>query len=398
MLINNPFLYSNPVSSEDFIGRKSELRKIVGRIINAGQSTSITGPFRCGKTSVLQYLMEPKQQKNLYGDKAATLIFSYLDIASLSNQCDQAQFWTHALYKLKQRIDIDSPLDHAYQECKQHNFNNYVLEKLITQIKQANLRLVLMLDGFDALLHHKVLNSTEFFGGLRTLATLSHGALALIFTGNTSLSQLNLQTQHFNRTGSPYFNFMDEVILGPLADDDIDKLLRLGDDYFTKDDHCFIKQIAGANPYVLQLTASILFDSYKDKNDQSIEERHINVGKDLYKTIKEQLNITWNYWDNNMKKVFLSIAVVELGKDARYQYIDIKSINREAKNYKTELDNLEQYGFIRRDDRGDWQVYTGIFLRFIDEKIKDKYRGKDQDKNIAKQSSMFGNFLRKLGL
>jgi hypothetical protein len=201
----------------------------------------------------------------LYGDKADTLIFSYLDIATLSNQCDQAQFWTDALYTLKEGIDTDSPLDNAYQECKQSNFSHYSLEKLIFQIKQANLRLVLMLDGFDVLLHHKILNSTEFFGRLRTLSTLSHGALALIFTGNTSLSQLNLQTQYFNRTGSPYFNFMDEVILGPLAETDIDKLLRLGDDYFTKDDHCFIKQIAGANPYVLQLTASILFDSYKDK-------------------------------------------------------------------------------------------------------------------------------------
>lgn len=393
MLINNPFLYSNPVSSENFIGRKRELRKIVGRIINAGQSTSITGPFRCGKTSVLQYLMDSKQQQSLYGDKASILIFSYLDIATLSNQCDQAQFWTSALYTLKEH----SLLKNIYKKYEEENFSNYALEKLIIQIKQANLRLILMLDGFDALLHHKVLNNTEFFGGLRTLTTLSRGALALIITGNTSLSQLNLQTQHFNRTGSPYFNFMDEVILGALPEDDIDKLLQLDDDHFTTDDRIFIKQIAGGNPYLLQLTASILFDSYEEKNEQTIEERHRNVGTELYKTIKEKLNMTWNSWKENMKQVFLSIALVQLGKDNRYKYVDIESLNREIKNFKTELENLERYGFIKIDDRGDWQIYSGIFLRFIDEKIKDKYRGKDQNENIPKQSR-FSKFLKKLGL
>jgi hypothetical protein len=32
----NPFLHGNPVPPEHFRGRKSELRRIVGRIANAG--------------------------------------------------------------------------------------------------------------------------------------------------------------------------------------------------------------------------------------------------------------------------------------------------------------------------------------------------------------------------
>jgi len=38
----NPFHYSNQVPPEHFKGHKSELRRIIGRIINAGESTSIT--------------------------------------------------------------------------------------------------------------------------------------------------------------------------------------------------------------------------------------------------------------------------------------------------------------------------------------------------------------------
>jgi ABC-type iron transport system FetAB ATPase subunit len=205
----NPFRYGNPVPPEHFKGRKSELRRIIGRIVNAGESTSITGPFRCGKTSLLQYVSDSNLKSTLYGERSHQLIFSYLDVGTLGSEFDQAQFWSGALETFQDHIntgDIAPSLSEAYQIAQQNQFGNYVLEKLIAEIKKANLRLVLTLDGFDALLHHKVLNSTEFFGGIRQGASLSKGALALLITGNTPLTQLNQQTQHFNRTGSPYFN------------------------------------------------------------------------------------------------------------------------------------------------------------------------------------------------
>jgi len=241
--------------------------------------------------------------------------------------------------------------------------------------------LVLLFDGFDALLHHKVLNSTEFFGGLRQLASLSKGALALLITGNTSLTQLNQDTQHFNRTGSPYFNFMDEVILGPLAEIEVDKLLRLSDEHFTEDDCNFIKDIAGGHPYILQLTASILWKIYAAGNEKDAIKRQQQAGQLLYERMKEQLNFVWESWDESTRKVFVSIALVLLDNELKIQHIDVRSISKEIKRYKTELDNLERYGFLKRDDEGNWQVYSGIFLRFIGDKVKPKYRGKHQDSN-----------------
>jgi len=395
----NPFRYGNPVPPEHFKGHKSELRRIIGRIVNAGESTLITGPFRCGKTSLLQYVSDSNLKSTLYGEKAHQLIFSYLEVATLGSEFDQAQFWSRALETFQDYIntgDIAPSLSEAYQVCQQEQFGNYVLEKLIAEIKKVNLRLVLLLDGFDGLLHHKVLNSTEFFGGLRQLASLSKGALALLITGNTPLVQLNQQTQHFNRTGSPYFNFMDEVILGPLAEGDIDELLRLADDRFTEDDRCFIKNIAGGHPYLLQLTASILWDIYEDGEDDDAMERQQNAGRVLYDQVKEKLNKTWESWDENMQKIFVSIALVALEKPLKIRHIDIKSINQEINRYKMELHELKQYGFLKTDEMGNWQVYPGIFLRFIGDKVKPKYRGKQPDENIPKPSKF--SFLRKLGL
>jgi hypothetical protein len=321
-------------------------------------------------------------------------------VSTLGSEFDQAQFWSRALETFQDHIntgDIAPSLSEAYQIVQQNQFGNYVLEKLIAEIKKANLRLVLLLDGFDGLLHHKVLNSTEFFGVLRQLASLSKGALALLITGNTSLTQLNQQTQHFNRTGSPYFNFMDEVILGPLTEVEIDKLLHLGDEHFTEDDRHFIKDIAGGHPYLLQLTASILWEIYEEGNEEEAMKRQQEAGQLLYEHLKEQLDFVWESWDEKTQKVFVSIALVLLDKELKLQHIDAISISKEIKRYKMELDDLERYGFLKSDNEGNWQVYSGIFLRFIGDKVKPKYRGQHQDGDISKLPQ-FSRFLRKLGL
>lgn len=52
----NPFFYGNPVSPDQFIGRRREVRRITGRIVNQGQSTAVVGEPRSGKTSLFLYL------------------------------------------------------------------------------------------------------------------------------------------------------------------------------------------------------------------------------------------------------------------------------------------------------------------------------------------------------
>lgn len=58
----NPFYYGNPIPSEQFFNRRSQLRRITSRIVNQGQSTAIVGEPRSGKTSLLLYL--PHHLKN----------------------------------------------------------------------------------------------------------------------------------------------------------------------------------------------------------------------------------------------------------------------------------------------------------------------------------------------
>jgi hypothetical protein len=374
----NPFVYGNPVSLEQFIGRTKELRRIISRMINGGQSSAITSSLRGGKTSILKYLIAVENRKMLYGNKAEQLIFSYLDCTQAA-QFDSAQFWDYVLEPLSNRISLETSLSlsEPYQACQENNYKTQAIERLIAQIKQAEWQLVLVLDEFDVLLHHPILNSAEFFGGLRTLASLSEGALTLIITTNTSLAQLNQSTQSLTKTGSPYFNIMGEITLLPLSDNEIDRLLDKGKQYFTDDDNGFIKNIAGGHPYLLQVAASVLWEFYEEKKEEDVVKRQ-HIRQEFYNRTKETLNHIWQSWAPMTRKIFTFIALAHLKTEPTFlesQQINIKPIIKNLSNFKDELQQLEQQGFVIKDKQIDdgWRIVPTIFLNFVAERTEQEF-------------------------
>ncbi|NJO14766.1 MAG: ATP-binding protein [Thioploca sp.] len=350
MSVLNPFWHGTPVPLEKFIGREEKLRSITSRI-STGQSVAISGSPRSGKTSILYYLMAPERQVELYGDDADKLIFSYLDAALWDNQFDKTQFWREALLPLSEYIqdntNIPPSLTKAYQTCQENEFGTFVLEKLFAQFKQINKHLILIVDGFDLLLHHPTYlqNSTEFFGGLRSVASHSRGTLAVIIAINLSVTQLTEKVQDFTRSGSPYFNFMDEVILGPLSPPEIDKLLKPARERFTPAEEILIKEMAGGHPYLLQVLASCLWEI--DERTDSIQRQQQAV-KDFYLKVEDILEATWHTWQTLAQQAFTSVALVQMEKlkqAFQRQGIDVESISKQIPRLKSELELLKNMVF-----------------------------------------------------
>jgi AAA+ ATPase superfamily predicted ATPase len=365
------------------IGRDRELRRIAARIIT-GQSTIITGSQRSGKTSVLQGLIvSPNEEraKTLYGDQVNQLIFSYLD-AFKATEFDRIQFWQSVLKPLKERIitqETDTPLSQAYQTCQDNQFKTDKLENLIAQVKQANWQLILLIDEFDKLLDNPILtkNQGEFFANLRALLVSpdSQGALVLVMTTSLSRSQLNIQAPK-NSYGSPYFNIVDEIVLGALPESKVDELLNQGKPYFT-DEHCrFIKDIAGGHPYLLQVAASILWEVQEAGNEN--EQQHM---KDMfYSKVEDTLTDIWKTWDKERQSIFISVALMQL-ENLGIKFpkeVDLKSISKSLSHQISSLIALEINGFLRRDNkmRGGWRLSPNIFLLFIMSRLKPEYREK----------------------
>jgi len=183
-----------------------------------------------------------------------------------------------------------------------------------------------------------VLNCAEFFGGLRMLASRSRGALALVIASRRPLTELNKETQQLSRTGSPYFNFLDEITLGPLPNNAIAELLRRAGDLFTTADRRFIAEAAGGHPYLVQVAASVLWEVYTEGEDDP-NRRWRQVGQSLYKGAKRTIGDTWRLWSPEMRKAFVAVALAHMNE--LNQAIRTASGKRTTKpGYRTRLRQL----------------------------------------------------------
>jgi len=359
--VSNPFFYGSPVSPDQFIGRRREVRRIAGRIANRGQSTAIVGEPRSGKTSLLDYLAAPETRAKLYDEGGERLLFSYLDAQTLGGEFSQAQFWKYALRPLQEQLVVphpDSPLAQAYQTCQENDFGTFVLERLLAQVRADNWRLVLLLDEFDALLYHPVLNKAEFFGSLRSLASRSRGALALVIASRRPLTTLNKETQELSRTGSPYFNFLDEITLGPWPNRDVETLLRRAGERFTTEDRRFIMRVAGGHPYLLQAAASELWEAYAEGLDDTGGHWQ-QAGQVLYDKAALILEDTWRLWQPATRKAFTIVALDDIGLMLEQRQLYSLPLTRNKRDMGRELQALKKQGFVMEDKT----VPTGYRIR-----------------------------------
>lgn len=313
--MTNPFIHGNPVPHRQFLDRERELRRLVSRIVSGGQSSAVIGEPRSGKTSLLTYLAAPETRQELYGEEAGHIVFAYLDAQTLGAHFGQVQFWEYSLRPLRELAIVPAPesgLAQAYGLCEENQFGAFVLERLLARMRQAGWRLVVLLDEFDVLLHHPTLNRAEFFGSLRSLASRSEGALAVILASRRGLDSLNRETQELSRTGSPFFNIFAEFVLGPWPDAAVEQFLGWGGERFGAADRRVIKALAGGHPYLLQAAASALWDAHDDKGLDA-RGRWQEMARILYDETAPTLSEMWRSWTPRVRRAFIGVALAHLG-------------------------------------------------------------------------------------
>ncbi len=397
--MSNPFYYGNPVPPEQFLGRRRELRRITGRIVNQGQSTAVVGEPRTGKTSLLQYLAAPNTRAKLYGADGKRYLFSYLDAQTLGGEFSQAEFWRYVLEPLKDQIATvapDSPLAEAYQMCEENHFGTFVLERLFVQVLAEEWRLIVLLDEFNDLLHHPILNTAEFFGSLRSLATRTQSALALVVASPRSLTDLTADTEHFSRAGSPYFNFLSEITLGPLALRDVSQLLRRASDRFTTQDRTFVSEIAGGHPYLVQAAAAALWDAYEDRERDPVRRWQL-AGESLYDEVGMTLGNTWRQWPSAMRQAFTAVALAHIPSLLGQREFMIERFVRDMKDFGPELRELKRRGFTVEEEAvpGGWRVRPGAFLWWLADELTRTVRSEEVFEEWLRAEVIEGPLTRK---
>lgn len=344
--------YSEPVITIR-TSREKELRRLLSRILT-GQSSAIIGAFDTERTVMLTYLRDPANSLLLYGDQAKQLIFSPIDVSTLEIECTLSEFWERALRPLQERIDQNQKLvtlQKVYQECQDHQFENYYLDKLVVQLQQEGLRLVLMLDRYEKLLRLPLSKHTEFGAGLRSLAaSRTPSPFVLIISGSITIGEFHETIKHKMGWGSPWFNFVEGgiITLSTLSDSEIDDLLRRSVPPFTQQEDArnFVKEMAGGHPYFLQLAAGALLEAYENKETNPVE----SAQKTFYERTKGMLDSILQSWSPTTCRAFLALVNGE----------DYSTFNRE-------LWKLEKQGFVSKTEDGKWQVRAKVFSQFIKE-------------------------------
>ncbi len=393
-----PFIVGNPVPPEHFINRRREVRRAVSLLLS-GQSLAFTGEPRIGKTSLLDYLKAPETRRELYGEAGERLVFRYFDAQSWPDGFSRIAFWKQALEPLVEAIRRQaptSPLLELHRECSKEEYGTYVLERLFANLQESGWHLVLLLDEFDAVLQHPQLNSTEFYGGLRTLASRYGQALTIVLASRRPLSDLNAETQHYARTGSPFFNFVKEFPLKPFSRRDseaiLDQALVRFNFRLKERDHIF--HMAGGHPYLLQVAADALWNAYAD--GLPLNARLQRVDEELLRVAADTLRDTWRNWPPAMRLVFAIIALDEAPSLLNEREFDLGPLLKALQSHPRELRQLKEKGFIVESQRPDWRMRSGyevaakVMLLWLAEELISELRHEEDLRQLMEREEWIG--------
>ncbi len=366
----SPFQAGNPVAPDKFLNRRRELRRTVSRL-RQGESTAIVGEPRTGKTSLLLYLSAPETQADLYSDAADGLIFSYLDSQTLGGQFTPAQFWERALLPVYESLVLphpQTPVAQQYALCQENGFGTFTLEVFFRRLHEADRRLVLLLDEFDLFLHHPVLNSAEFYGGLRSLASRC-ASLSLVIASRLSLTRLNGETLVFNPTGSPYFNTFTEITLADLPRADVDTLLRRAEDFIPADKDA-IRRLAGGHPFLLQAAGEAMWDARTEGIHDS-EKRRAFVGERLYREQRQHFADTWRNWSPEARQLFTAVGLANLRNQLPGYTFHLDNLLAGLVSWGPELGEMEHSGLLERSTEipGGWKITRQIMLWWLADEL-----------------------------
>jgi hypothetical protein len=373
-----PFIVGSPVPPGQMVDRQIALRRVVGRILNEGQSTAVVGEPRLGKSSLLHFISSAERRHELFGSMNERLLFARLNGQALGAHCTPALFWEQALAPVKSYLvdpAADSPLAQHYQRGLAAGFAAFALEGLLRQVVASHQRLVLLIDEFDSLLYHPLLNHADFFGGLRTVITQNRGALALVVASRLPLTRLNAETHHFNPTGSPYFNFLAEVVLGGLDERDSEAILAPASMRFSDEDRHFLRHLAGGHPYLLQAAGAALWEAY-DLDLSESRARHHYVFDHLYREHTHQFADTWRVWRAETRQAFVCVALAHAQTLLADHPFDIRLLLDHLPNLEPELNDLAHAGLVARQPtaNGGWQVEQRIMLAWLLREITPSLR------------------------
>jgi hypothetical protein len=264
--------------------------------------------------------------------------------------------------------NLEAKLATLYQKCENNNFDSHTLALLLDQLAAQNYHLILLIDEFDAMLNLPNLCCAEFFGSLRSLASIK-SALSLVIASRQSVSILNSRTQQLNNTGSPYFNIFEEYSLVPFSVEEVKALLIRANGRFSNNDVKFIVHAAGYQPYLLQAIAAELWDIYEDGDECDANKRRYRAAQALYDVAARTLGNTWAMWSPQMRMAITVVSLAQTPRLLEQRLFNIEALLHSLRDFTPELKALEKQGYVKKLENNNWRILPAAFQWWLADEL-----------------------------
>ncbi len=211
----NPYIVGPPITDEKaFFGRRTELSRILGAVIN--NHFLISGERRIGKTSLL-HQVKRHLEKIAESDPIYRLWPIYLTLQGVPEE----KFFIKLIGAILQGTNLDgSDLGLVYPTEVYDDFDfeedlRRIIGHLRAQVCPKQVRLILCVDELDVLVDYPA----AFREQLRAVIQEVDPAVRLVAAGVVAVEQESLRT-------SPFYNQFTRVELNTLSREEVEQLIR----------------------------------------------------------------------------------------------------------------------------------------------------------------------------
>ncbi len=308
MSIDNPFFHRGAIRKAEFFhGRDAEIEQILGLLRN-GQSVSLIGPRRIGKSSLLIQLYHPEVLEPLQlGPQKA--LFVLLDCQELGGSPPEE------VYEMLHLGLLDAAEEAGIALKPNGQPGTYrALDRALHQIAGQDVSVVVLLDEFELLAANDHL-TPYFFARLRGLTT-KYG-LAYLTASQRPLFAITAEEEILS---SPFFNIFVTLPLGLFSQDEARSLLsdRLASTnvVFSPALTNHLLKLVGPHPFFLHIAGYHAFQA-KLQNDGFIDEEAL---PSLDAPIEVEADSHLGYlWQNLTPEEQYALAIAEGSVDVMRQ-------------------------------------------------------------------------------
>lgn len=366
--MENPFAdYGRIIKGERFIGRKREIKAIQNRIFGSSYGNlAIQGLPRIGKSSLAwNAIIEKKEDL-----EKRSIIPIRINAGSIN---DAKEFILKLVKELHQAVIRLKPKSLQYFQEIYDSINNSVkindrndfVEKYYTFLRKTNMRVIYILDEFDAVREYFEVVDFQF---LRELSYNPDTEICIVTTSRRSLKEIE---PHEGSLSNFYQTFTD-LNLSMYSEED---MIEYWDKFFNSripisaEGKRTIQAFAGNHPFLLDLFNYSLYNNLSNNIIDSIEKTRNEIKLSILKNYSTILNLLKDEkLDSKLMQAVVGpiydITVSDAEKLERYGLIKksttktININNNQLPIYETFSEDFDNYLNMTRRETPIWNLWS----------------------------------------